>query len=122
MAVTVKTVGVIGAGQMGNGIAHVCSLAGYSVMLNDVSPDRIKAVVAPLEANGEPVLRINLYPLDGGAPLATVDKPLDLAAHLEADLEDLCDALGTVGLDGVLLTRSFDAAGEPEDAEPYLSA
>ncbi|WP_440962968.1 DUF2863 family protein [Massilia sp. GER05] len=85
-------------------------------------PDRIKAVVAPLEANGEPVLRINLYPLDGGAPLATVDKPLDLAAHLEAELEDLCDALGTVGLDGVLLARSFDAAGEPEDAEPYLSA
>jgi hypothetical protein len=85
-------------------------------------PDRIKAVVAPLEANGEPVLRINLYPLDGGAPLATVDKPLDLAAHLEAELEDLCDALGTVGLDGVLLARGFDAAGEPEDAEPYLSA
>jgi hypothetical protein len=85
-------------------------------------PDRIKAVVAPLEANGEPVLRINLYPLDGGAPLATIDKPLDLAAHLEAELEDLCDALGTIGLDGVLLARSFDAAGEPEGAEPYLSA
>ncbi len=84
--------------------------------------DRIKAVVAPVEANGEPVLRINLYPLDGGAPLATVDKPLDLAAHLEAELEDLCDALGTVGLDGVLLARGFDGAGEPEDAEPYLSA
>ena len=29
MAVDIKTVGVIGAGQMGNGIAHVCSLAGY---------------------------------------------------------------------------------------------
>jgi hypothetical protein len=86
------------------------------------APDRIKAVVAPVEANGEAVLRINLYPLDGGAPLATVDKPLDLAAHLEAELEDLCDALGTVGLDGILLARGFDAAGEPENAEPYLSA
>jgi hypothetical protein len=86
------------------------------------APDRIKAVVAPVEANGEAVLRINLYPLDGGAPLATVDKPLDLAAHLEAELEDLCDALGTVGLDGILLARGFDAAGEPESAEPYLSA
>ncbi|MCS0580206.1 hypothetical protein NX784_01225 [Massilia pinisoli] len=86
------------------------------------APDRIKAVVAPVEANGEAVLRINLYPLDGGPPLATVDKPLDLAAHLEAELEDLCDALGTVGLDGILLARGFDAAGEPESAEPYLSA
>jgi hypothetical protein len=86
------------------------------------APERIKAVVAPVETNGDPVLRINLYPLDGGAPLATVDKPLDLAADLSADLADLCDALGTVGLDGVLLARGFDAAGEPEDAEPYLSA
>ncbi|WP_075791371.1 hypothetical protein [Massilia putida] len=86
------------------------------------APERIKAVVAPVEANGEPVLRINLYPLSGGAPLATVDKPLDLAADLESELADLCDALGTIGLDGVLLARGFDAAGEPEDAEPYLSA
>ena len=51
MAVTIKTVGVIGAGQMGNGIAHVCSLAGYNVLLNDVSPDRIKAGMATINGN-----------------------------------------------------------------------
>ena len=51
MAATIKTVGVIGAGQMGNGIAHVCSLAGYSVMLNDVAPDRIKAGMATINGN-----------------------------------------------------------------------
>ena len=38
----IKTVGVIGAGQMGNGIAHVCALAGLEVRLNDVSEDKIK--------------------------------------------------------------------------------
>ncbi|MFS2016958.1 DUF2863 family protein [Massilia sp. CT11-108] len=114
-----------GAKEQGVGeLSMLATLAEVNQKLEDQQrpPDRIKAVVAPLEANGEPVLRINLYPLDGGAPLATVDKPLDLAAHLEAELEDLCDALGTVGLDGVLLARGFDAAGEPEDAEPYLSA
>jgi 3-hydroxybutyryl-CoA dehydrogenase len=42
---------VIGAGQMGNGIAHVCALAGYSVMLNDISPDRIKAGLATINGN-----------------------------------------------------------------------
>jgi 3-hydroxybutyryl-CoA dehydrogenase len=36
---------------MGNGIAHVCSLAGYSVMLNDVSVDRIKAGMATINGN-----------------------------------------------------------------------
>ena len=51
MAATLQTIGVIGAGQMGNGIAHVCALAGYSVMLNDVSPDRIKAAMATINGH-----------------------------------------------------------------------
>ena len=51
MATTIKNVGVIGAGQMGNGIAHVCALAGYSVMLNDVSADQIKAGMATINGN-----------------------------------------------------------------------
>jgi 3-hydroxybutyryl-CoA dehydrogenase len=37
----IKTVGVIGAGQMGSGIAHVCALGGYDVLLNDVSQAQI---------------------------------------------------------------------------------
>jgi 3-hydroxybutyryl-CoA dehydrogenase len=51
MALNIQSVGVIGAGQMGNGIAHVCALAGYSVMLNDVSGDRIKAGLATINGN-----------------------------------------------------------------------
>ncbi len=51
MAVNIQNIGVIGAGQMGNGIAHVCALAGFSVMLNDVAPDRIKASLATINGN-----------------------------------------------------------------------
>src|SRR5215213_5269127 len=47
----IKTVGVIGAGQMGNGIAHVCSLAGLDVRLNDVSAERINAGLATINGN-----------------------------------------------------------------------
>ena len=39
MGVTIKKVGVIGSGQMGNGIAHVAALAGLDVVLNDLSAD-----------------------------------------------------------------------------------
>ncbi|HEU5016717.1 MAG TPA: 3-hydroxybutyryl-CoA dehydrogenase [Pseudolabrys sp.] len=51
MAATIQTVGVIGAGQMGNGIAHVCALAGFPVMLNDISSERIKAGMATINGN-----------------------------------------------------------------------
>src|SRR5271169_4975592 len=51
MALKIQSVGVIGAGQMGNGIAHLCALAGYSVLLNDVSSDRIKAGMATINGN-----------------------------------------------------------------------
>jgi 3-hydroxybutyryl-CoA dehydrogenase len=47
----IKTVGIIGAGQMGAGIAHVCALAGYEVLLHDVSRDRIDAGVQNIERN-----------------------------------------------------------------------
>ncbi|NOD90768.1 MULTISPECIES: 3-hydroxybutyryl-CoA dehydrogenase [unclassified Ruegeria] len=47
----IKSVGVIGAGQMGNGIAHVLALAGYEVLLNDVSQDALTNAVSVIEGN-----------------------------------------------------------------------
>src|SRR5262245_38507780 len=51
MAAKFKKIGIIGAGQMGNSIAHVCALAGYDVVLHDVSPDRVKAGLATINGN-----------------------------------------------------------------------
>ncbi|MCK0170108.1 3-hydroxybutyryl-CoA dehydrogenase [Aliiroseovarius sp. S1123] len=48
---TIQTVGVIGAGQMGNGIAHTFAAAGYRVLLNDISEDALTAAVARIEKN-----------------------------------------------------------------------
>jgi 3-hydroxybutyryl-CoA dehydrogenase len=51
MAHTIRKIGVIGAGQMGNGIAHVCALSGFHVMLNDVVADRISEGLATINGN-----------------------------------------------------------------------
>src|SRR3977135_4349005 len=51
MAVMIKKVGVIGSGQMGNGIAHVAALAGLDVVLNDVSAERLKSGMATINGN-----------------------------------------------------------------------
>ena len=47
----IRTVGVIGAGQMGSGIAHVCALAGYDVLINDVDEARSGASLALIGRN-----------------------------------------------------------------------
>src|SRR5215475_9929518 len=47
----IKKVGVIGSGQMGNGIAHVAAVAGFDVVLNDVSADRLKSGMATINGN-----------------------------------------------------------------------
>ena len=50
---TIQKVGVIGAGQMGNGIAHVFALSGYDVLLNDISEDSLTAAVSLIDRNLE---------------------------------------------------------------------
>ncbi|MEZ5960431.1 MAG: 3-hydroxybutyryl-CoA dehydrogenase [Hyphomonadaceae bacterium] len=47
----ISTVGVIGAGQMGNGIAHVCALGGYNVLLSDANPAQIDAAIQTITKN-----------------------------------------------------------------------
>ncbi|HXL68623.1 MAG TPA: 3-hydroxybutyryl-CoA dehydrogenase [Xanthobacteraceae bacterium] len=51
MAKPLKKIGVIGAGQMGNGIAHVGALAGYDILIHDVSPERVKSALATINGN-----------------------------------------------------------------------
>ncbi|QRM32839.1 3-hydroxybutyryl-CoA dehydrogenase [Microvirga sp. VF16] len=51
MSIAIRTVGIIGAGQMGSGIAHVCSLAGIQVRINDLSGERINAGLASISEN-----------------------------------------------------------------------
>ncbi len=48
---TIRTIGVIGAGQMGNGIAQVCALAGYDVRLSDVEPKALENALVTVDRN-----------------------------------------------------------------------
>lgn len=47
----IKSVGIIGAGQMGGGIAHVCAMAGYDVTVHDVSADTLQDMLATISGN-----------------------------------------------------------------------
>ncbi|WEK50599.1 MAG: 3-hydroxybutyryl-CoA dehydrogenase [Candidatus Kaistia colombiensis] len=51
MSTAIKAIGVIGAGQMGNGIAHVSALAGYEVFIHDLAEERVRKGLATIGGN-----------------------------------------------------------------------
>jgi 3-hydroxybutyryl-CoA dehydrogenase len=136
MAATLKTIGVIGAGQMGNGIAHVCALAGYSVMLNDLAPDRIKAGMATINGNMTRQVSKNhitedarrsalslIKPAEKYADLAGCDLVIETATEKEEVkrriFADLCaalkpDAIIATNTSSISITRLASSTDRPE--------
>jgi 3-hydroxybutyryl-CoA dehydrogenase len=117
--VQIKTVGVIGSGQMGSGIAHVCALGGYDVLLHDVSAERIKAGLALIERNlSRQVVRgiIKQDAMDGaiarikGAPelqtIGGVDLAIEAATEDEEIKKTIFKALGPHLTDKTLLASN----------------
>jgi 3-hydroxybutyryl-CoA dehydrogenase len=83
----IKTVGVIGAGQMGSGIAHVCAMAGYDVLLNDVGAAQIeKGIEAVRRYLERQVAKSQITQAQMDAALARVKPALDYAALAGADI------------------------------------
>jgi 3-hydroxybutyryl-CoA dehydrogenase len=83
----IQTVGVVGAGQMGNGIAHVLALAGYDVLLTDISQDALNAAVAQVGKNlDRQVSREKITEAERAAALARIRTTLTLADLGPTDL------------------------------------
>ncbi|TAN18004.1 MAG: 3-hydroxybutyryl-CoA dehydrogenase [Rhizobiaceae bacterium] len=84
---SIKTVGVIGAGQMGSGIAHVTALAGYDVLLYDVSSARIEHGIATVNGNmARQVASGKLEEKVRQAAMARIDEAADMMKLATADL------------------------------------
>jgi 3-hydroxybutyryl-CoA dehydrogenase len=136
MAFTIKKIGVIGAGQMGNGIAHVSALAGMDVLLHDISVDRINAGLATINGNlTRQVSRKLIAEEDRQGALArispadTLDKlgDCDLVIESAAEKEDvkrrifadLCpglkpDAIVGTNTSSISITRLAASTDRPE--------
>ena len=136
MTANIQSVGVIGAGQMGNGIAHVCALAGYSVFLNDLSADRIKAGLATINGNmakqvGKKAITeddrkaalARIKPADKYDALSTCDLVIETATEKEEVkrkiFSDLCaslksDAILATNTSSISITRLASSTDRPE--------
>lgn len=95
MSVQIKSVGVIGAGQMGGGIAHVCAMAGYDVHVHDVSSENLQTMQANISGN------LARQVSSGKATDAERDAALS-RIHLASEMSDLA------GMDMVIEAATED--------------
>lgn len=87
MVVEIKKIGVIGSGQMGSGIAHVCAVAGYDVALSDISMDRIESGLANINGNmARQVQKGQITEEARSQALARISPAVDLDLLSDADL------------------------------------
>ncbi|CUH78967.1 3-hydroxybutyryl-CoA dehydrogenase [Tropicibacter naphthalenivorans] len=83
----IKSVGIVGAGQMGNGIAHVMALAGYDVRLNDISQDALDSAFALIGKNlDRQVSRDKISAEERDAAMGRIKTTLSLADVAQTDL------------------------------------
>jgi 3-hydroxybutyryl-CoA dehydrogenase len=131
-----KTIGVIGAGQMGNGIAHVCALAGYDVLMMDVSLERAKAALETIQGNlarqvhkgaisaadSDAALK-RIIPVDSTEAFGDVDLAIEAASEVEAVKKkiftDLCPRLKDSAIlasntSSISITRLASTTDRPE--------
>jgi 3-hydroxybutyryl-CoA dehydrogenase len=136
MIAEIKTVGVIGAGQMGTGIAHVCSLAGFNVRFHDLSGERINAGLAAIETGiGRQIVKGAITEADSEAALerikpafsykdlSTCDIVIEAATENEEVkrkiFTNLCpslrpDAMVATNTSSISITRLAAATDRPE--------
>jgi 3-hydroxybutyryl-CoA dehydrogenase len=136
MAVDIRTIGIVGAGQMGNGIAHVCAVAGMDVRLHDISEERIHQGLATI--NGNLARQVSKGAIDDATrktaldrirPVVEIDGFSDCDLVIEAATEDeaikrrilakLCpvlrpDAMVATNTSSISITRLAASTDRPE--------
>ncbi len=132
----IHSVGVIGAGQMGNGIAHVFAAAGFDVLLQDISPEAVTAALEKISGNlDRQIKKGKLSEADKAATLSRIKPSESLAEIGKSDLiieaatevekikhqifSDLAPHLGedtilTSNTSSISITRLAAATAKPE--------
>jgi 3-hydroxybutyryl-CoA dehydrogenase len=131
-----KKIGVIGAGQMGSGIAQVCALAGFDVVLSDVTAERVRSGLATINGNMARQVAAGKYDekqrqaaldrivaAEGNDAFADADLVIEAAVENEKVKRDILsgvskvlkpDALLATNTSSISITRLAAATDRPE--------
>ena len=111
-------------GAKAEGMAEMAMLAmmsGINAALDDNGLDaaEVSAIVAPADVDDQMVLRVALYRAGNPVPIASPEMPFDLAADLQTEVDDICDALATIGIHALSVALRFGRDGQPQEVLPY---
>ena len=132
----IEKIGVIGAGQMGSGIAHVCALGGYDVVIEDINAEALSKAKALIERNlNRQATRGLITQADANAAMARIrvsgelnvmkDRDLVIEAATENEqikrkiFQDLCPRIGPTTMlatntSSISITRLAASTDRPE--------
>jgi len=132
----INKIGIVGAGQMGNGIAHVCALAGYDVLLSDLEQSQLDKAIKTIEGNMGRQMNRGLISEDqmnaamghvktvvGLDAFGDVDLAIEAASEVEdvkrAIYADLCpklkpEAIIATNTSSISVTRLASSTDRPE--------
>jgi len=83
----IKKIGIIGAGQMGNGIAHVSAQAGYDVVLMDSNADQLPRALATIERHmGRQIEKGDITQADKDSAMGRITTSTDFSIFADADI------------------------------------
>ncbi|MQK95414.1 3-hydroxyacyl-CoA dehydrogenase family protein, partial [Escherichia coli] len=83
----IKKVGIVGAGTMGNGIAHVFSLKGYDVLLNDLNDEILKKAIETISINMDRQIKKEIItPLDKENALKRIKTTTSISDFKDCDI------------------------------------
>ena len=86
-APAIAKIGIVGAGQMGSGIAHVCAVAGLPVLLGDVKPEALEKALGLVRKNMDrQVAKGALTAEDKAVALGLISTSIDYAAFADCDM------------------------------------
>ncbi|MCF6272138.1 MAG: 3-hydroxybutyryl-CoA dehydrogenase [Rhodobacteraceae bacterium] len=132
----IQSVGIIGAGQMGNGIAQVFARAGFDVLLHDISPEAVSAAIKKISGNLDRQIKkermsetektatlSRIIPSDGLAKIGATDLVIEAATEVESIKHQIFAGLAphlgehtilTSNTSSISITRLAAATARPE--------
>ncbi|MES2899863.1 MAG: hypothetical protein V4723_09055 [Pseudomonadota bacterium] len=110
-------------GARAQGVAELGMLAVMSDMNAAIEThggpvDNLQATVGPAVEDDDMVLQVTLADA-AGVQLTASRKPLDVAADLQAEVDDLCDALSTLGITSIAVAQRFDPSGAALEVQAW---